>query len=209
VIEVEGLFLDVGASIGQSALSFRVFNRSSPILSLEPLPAHRNDLRFVRRVLDGHDFMMVGGAEQSAKATLYVPTIGHYQLPAQSALNREDAAAVLDELAAEGAGRRRLKLTEIEVDLRRLDELRLSPAFVKIDVEGAELGVLKGLSETIARCRPTFMIERSERVGEVVALLGEAGYDAFVFDAPAAELLPYEGQAAINLFYLPARIPGR
>lgn len=33
-----GLFLDVGANTGSSALSYRVFDRSSQIFSLEPNP---------------------------------------------------------------------------------------------------------------------------------------------------------------------------
>lgn len=204
VLEGEGLFLDIGASIGQSALSFRVFDRDSPILSLEPLPGHRDDLRFVQRILDGHEFMLVGASDHSRRATLFVPTIGRYQLPAQSALNREDAAAVLDTLAAEGAKRRNLSLTEIEVDLRRVDELDLSPAFVKIDVEGAELFVLEGLRETIARSRPAMMIERSESIDAVVELLAGQGYEAKVFDPESRRFSAYTGQDAVNVFFLPA-----
>jgi hypothetical protein len=127
----DGLFLDVGASIGQSALSFRIFNRSSPILSLEPLPSHRNDLRFVRLVARRHRFLIAGAAEESRRATLYVPTLGSYELPAESSLNRDDAAAVLERLEAEGANPSRLRLKEIEIDLRRLDELGLDPAWCR------------------------------------------------------------------------------
>jgi FkbM family methyltransferase len=198
----DGLFLDVGASIGQSALSFRIFNRSSPIFSLEPLPSHRNDLRFVRLVARRHRFLIAGAAEESRRATLYVPTLGSYELPAESSLNRDDAAAVLERLEAEGANPSRLRLKEIEIDLRRLDELGLDPAFVKIDVEGAELGVLEGLRETLERCHPVLMIERSERIGQVVELLGAGGYEAFVYDQATEDFHPYEDQRAVNVFFL-------
>jgi FkbM family methyltransferase len=210
----DGLFLDVGASIGQSALSFRVFNRSSPILSLEPLPSHRNDLRFVRLVARRHRFMIAGAAEESRRATLYVPTLGSYELPAESSLDRDAAAAVLERLRAEGGDPTRLRLKEVEIDLRRLDELDLNPAFVKIDVEGAELGVLSGLRETIERCHPVLMIERSERTGQVVELLGAGGYGAFVYDSETEGFHPYGDQPAVNVFFLsddrrPARIRRR
>lgn len=202
----EGLFLDVGASIGQSALSFRIFNRNAPILSLEPLPSHRKDLRFVRLVIRRHRFMIVGAAEESRRATLYVPMLGSYELPAESSLSRVDAVAVLERLKAQGASPKRLHLKKVEVNLQRLDELNLSPAFVKIDVEGAELGVLKGLRETISRCWPVLMIERSERIGQVIELLGADGYAPFVYDQSTHDLRRYRGQPAVNVFFLSGRL---
>jgi len=199
----DGLFLDVGASIGQSALSFRIFNRSAPILSLEPLPSHRNDLRFVRLAIRGHSFMIIGAGEESRRATLYVPTLGSYELPAESSLSRTDATAVLKRLETQGASPKRLRLKEVEVDLRRVDDLNLSPAFVKIDVEGSELGVLSGLQETIERCSPMMMIERSDRIDQVIDLLGTSGYEASVYEPAQDDFRPYDEQPAVNIFFLP------
>lgn len=198
-----GLFLDVGASIGQSALSFRIFNRKAPILSIEPLPSHRDDLRLVRRVIRRHSFMIAGAGEKSRRATLYVPMLGSYELPAESSLSRDNAAGVLERLETQGADPRRLCLKEVEVELRRLDELRLDPSFVKIDVEGAELAVLRGLRQTIARNHPVLMIERSEQIDQVVDLLGCDSYRAFVYDPVRDCFRGYRGQAAVNVFFLP------
>jgi FkbM family methyltransferase len=205
------LFLDVGGSIGQSALSFRIFNRRSPILSLEPLPSHRGDLEFVRRVIPGHRFMIAGAGAESREATLFVPMLGSYQLPAESALDREDAAAVLERLRSEGADPSRLHLKEVEVHLVRLDELGLDPDFVKIDVEGAELGVLEGLAETIAASRPVLMIERSDAVDRVVELLGDHGYRPLVYEHATGVFLPFEDQPTVNVFFMPTdrELPGR
>ncbi len=206
-LQGEGLFLDVGASIGQSALSFRIFNRTAPILSLEPLPSHRGDLRFVQRIVRDYWFMIAGAAAESGEAVLYVPMLGSYALPAESALNREDAKRVLERLQAEGADPARLRIDRVEVSLRRLDELKLEPFAIKIDVEGAELEVLQGARETIAACRPYLMIERSERIDAVVDLLGGDGYECFVYERSSGCFLPYRGQDVVNVFFLPAE-PG-
>ncbi len=204
VLRGDGLFLDVGASIGQSALSFRIFNREAPILSLEPLPSHRDDLRLVGRVARRHRFMIAGAAERSSRAVLYVPMLGSYALSAEASLDRDSAAAVLERLRTEGAVPKKLRLEEVSVELRRIDELGLSPSFVKIDVEGSELGVLRGMLETLRRSGPALMVERSERVDGVVALLEQEGYRPFVFDRAAAGFEPYEGQPVLNVFFLPA-----
>jgi hypothetical protein len=53
--ERTGLFLDVGASSGTSAMTFRVFNRQSPILSIEPNAILDKDLRTLKRIVRGFD----------------------------------------------------------------------------------------------------------------------------------------------------------
>lgn len=199
----DGLFLDVGASIGQSALSFRLFNRDSPILSLEPLPSHRGDLSFVRRVIRGHGFLIAGAAEESSRAKLYVPMLGAYELPAESSLSRPDAMAVLERLEREGSDRRRLSLKEVVVELRRIDDLGVEPSFVKIDVEGAELGVLRGMESTLERFRPVLMIERSERFDQVAKLLGDKEYLPFSYEPLSGKLREYRGEETVNVFFLP------
>ncbi len=46
-----------------------------------------------------------------------------------------------------------------EVRMMPLDDYKLSPDFIKIDVEGCELKVLKGATRTIKKYRPKMIIE--------------------------------------------------
>jgi len=51
----------------------------------------------------------------------------------------------------------------VEIEAKRLDDLGLSDiGFIKIDVEGFEQAVLDGARETIARDRPSLLIEMEE-----------------------------------------------
>ena len=73
---------------------------------------------------------------------------------------------------------------EIQVPVRRLGDLIVDEAvdLIKIDVEGAELGVLKGAGNLLARYKPTVMFESGpEEVGgysksEMWEWLDRAGY---------------------------------
>lgn len=205
VLGGDGLFLDIGANIGQSALSFRLYNRDSPILSMEPLPEHRHDLAFVSRLLSGHRYRLEGAAALTRSATVYVPCYGHWRLSAQASTRRDEAQQKLDELRSAGVDPARLSLAEMTVRLRRVDELDLDPAYIKIDVEGAEPEVLEGMGETLSRARPVLMVERSDQIGEVVeTLCGQLGYQARVFNRESGKFDPYDGTPTVNVFFFPS-----
>jgi hypothetical protein len=77
---------------------------------------------------------------------------------------------------------------------------------VKIDAEGAEMRVLLGMQDTIARCRPVFLIENNDWHA-VTAFLGGLGYAPYRWDAAARTLVEMSGEST-NCFYLAAEHRG-
>lgn len=75
------------------------------------------------------------------------------------------------------------KVDECRVALRTLDSFGLQDvSFVKIDVEGAEVGVLRGGTETLRRERPIVFVEAEERhqpgaVASVIEYFADLGYE--------------------------------
>lgn len=58
------------------------------------------------------------------------------------------------------------------------------PDVVKIDVEGAEARVLRGMAATLRKARPVLVIELHDTADDVANLLDEAGYQHSPVDAP-------------------------
>lgn len=198
-----GLFLDVGANRGQSALSFRIYNRSAPILSIEPLVAHEPDLRFVKRFLSRFDYRICAAGEHPGRARLHVPVLRGMALTVEASLDRDTAAhnwfgsqlgaAVADEV----------RIESFEVPVCRLDDLGLSPDFVKIDTEGSEGEVVAGLSETLARCRPVLMVERrASSFAAVCDRVRGLGYRPHAWIATQRRLRPLGEHRPRNVFFL-------
>jgi FkbM family methyltransferase len=80
---------------------------------------------------------------------------------------------------------------KLTVETRTIDQIVASfgrpVGFIKIDVEGHELEVLKGAEETLATHRPTLLIEAEERhspgaVGSIMTKLAKLGYAGFFLD---------------------------
>jgi FkbM family methyltransferase len=196
--ERDGLFLDVGANLGNSALSFRVFNKRSPILSIEPNPFHERDLRFVKRLVRNFDYRLIAAGDTHGEATLHVPVYKGLALTGEASLLEPRTGPWW----AEQQGVQAVEMRTLRVPVRPLDELELDPDFVKVDVEGAEEAVLRGLARTIERARPVLLLERSVSAAAVDELLRAAGYAPHVYDA--GRLQPFDGQRVTNVFYLPS-----
>ena len=132
--------LDVGANVGAYALLLGQWvGPAGTVYAFEPAPETFDGL--VRHIhLNGlqaivHPVRTAIGASATSALLLAAGTHGESRLATPS-----DGTA--------GA---------ISVPVTTIDEFceahRLTPAFVKVDVEGAELDVLRGARETIRRCR--------------------------------------------------------
>lgn len=100
------------------------------------------------------------------------------------------------------------------VPVIRIDDLGLPAChLIKIDVEGAELDVLEGARETIARCEPMMIVEADrEDSAEVIRdWLVAAGYAVFWF-VTALTTKPhpaFDGLASLDFVAVPRRFADR
>lgn len=198
-----GLFLDVGANTGSSALSYRIFDRSSQIFSLEPNPMLEPDLRLVRRVIgDDFSYRFEAAGAAAGEFSLFVPVYRGVPLTGEASLDHEEASRnwTAEQLGIAAAG---LELEEVTVRVRPVDDYELTPHAVKIDVEGAELAVLEGMTKTLARSRPALLVETSDPA-PILEMLEPLDYEACVYRATDDELVPYSGGSAANALFIPA-----
>ena len=173
---IDGLVLDIGANSGQSALSLAIVNRHCSILSFEPVAECARDLVISKRLLGRRfDFQMRAVADYSGVLTLTIPMKGNTLLT-------QEATHDASELGS-SESRRRLGTIDgtraITVPCVRIDDLSLSPAGVKVDCQGAEAFIIRGMLETIDRSRPLIMTENSHVTQHVAAMLSPFGYSLY------------------------------
>lgn len=89
-----------------------------------------------------------------------------------------------------------VEIQKFSISCYPLDSFKLSPVgFIKIDVEGHELAVIKGAQLTIQRDEPNFLIEAEERhkpgaVENLLNYFSNCGYDGFFL--LGRQILPVE-----------------
>lgn len=167
--------VDVGASWGLFTYHLtRRVGKAGRVYSFEPHPDNAPMLRKLDAALPYVQFNQVAVSDESGTAQLLVPSRHNRQVTAQGSL-------------AHGFDGQGVDVRKIEVPLVRLDD-QLGPDvdvdFVKIDVEGHEMSVLRGGSEMFRRCRPTILIEIEQRhlsvpIGDVFRLIEDLGYHLY------------------------------
>jgi FkbM family methyltransferase len=181
--------LDVGANIGAHALAFSAaVGVEGRVIAVEP-----------QRMLA---YMLCGSVAMNGARNITVRQCGLGAVPGAAIVPVVDYGAPVNFGSFELMNYRD-KPGEL-VPIETLDGWDLAAlGFVKIDVEGMELAVLKGGEASIARCRPVLSVE-ADRESQVPALLGWLrlnGYRAWWHRPPLGPLWP--GVVSINLLALP------
>jgi FkbM family methyltransferase len=165
--------IDVGAKIGM--YTHRLLRHSRDVIAFEPIPLLAT---MIERVFRNRccQVIPVALSDVPGRVGMRIPfgsngevKFGRSTIEATNALVHDDVAHV----------------EEIDVEVRTLDQLApRNVGFIKIDVEGHELSVLRGAVVTIQRETPNLLVESNDyhRPGAVAALRGlmaGCGYTGF------------------------------
>lgn len=159
--------VDVGAysglfTIGAALLGCRVH-------AFEPMP--RNHERVLENVFAN------GGAELVARVNVHEVALSDGN--GQTVLHWNPSVPGLTSgasLVNSRLGNQKIEARPVEI--RTLDSYELHDlAAIKIDVERGEPGVLRGARETLARCRPTLIVEVLGEAEERAVLQAVVGYE--------------------------------
>lgn len=176
----DSLFLDIGANLGQSVDSIRLYAPESPIISFEPNPYLAANLRRCQKRDHQLSVEACGLGSVDGQVKFYIPTYNGYafhELASVSSSHQRDWLKP----RIWGFDDARLTLIESVWRITRLDDLNLAPFFIKADVEGAELDVIRGGMNTIQRSQPTILLEGASFDGELRDLLEPIGYRMYRF----------------------------
>jgi FkbM family methyltransferase len=178
----QGLFLDVGANDGITALGFRKFSTTYRILSLEPNPLLEPGLLKIKSHDPLFEYRLVGAGDKPASMVLYMPVYRGIALHTYTSGSLDKSKATLRHICGNYVAEAS-EVKEFSVNIVTVDSLAIDPSIAKIDVEGFDYEVLLGAVQTIERNRPFIAIELAwARRAVVEAFFDERGYVLLSYD---------------------------
>jgi FkbM family methyltransferase len=207
--EKDKISVDVGANEGEYTEALLLLSKE--VYAYEPIPelAARLRQKFLKAIVK-----KCALSDTVGTATLYIPDYRD----AEGQVRMLDGWASMVKNYAEEKNAYPDKfpvVQEIVVNTTTLDGEQISPiGFIKIDVEGAEIDVLKGGARTLAEQKPVLLIEIEERhrkdaTKDVPNFMLEYGYKGYFIDETV--LRPMEEFAAdtmqVNKVF-PGKVPG-
>jgi FkbM family methyltransferase len=173
----------VGANLGIYTQILRRYSRD--VVAVEPNPELSQRLR--RAFSEQVRVIEAALSSSPGRATIHVPVVRGREI---------DTRASLDPALHAG-----LSTRSLEVRMLTLDQLELRDVgFLKIDVEGHELEVVRGGLELLRASQPRLLIEIEERhnagaIEQMLQLLSPLGYRGyFVAGSELVEIEHYDAQ---------------
>jgi FkbM family methyltransferase len=167
---------DIGGYIGIYTLFFaQAVGATGRVVTFEPHPANLRELAVNVRLNNFENVTIVplGVGRQRAQVELIID-------PLYPSRGFVVGARKPEHMPARKLGK--IPITVVSLDhLAHTGQLP-SPDFVKIDVEGLELDVLRGMQQIIAACKPQLLIEVHYEMPELIALLLAQGYSIYVIE---------------------------
>jgi FkbM family methyltransferase len=196
-IRPDCLAIDIGANIGSHALPMAKFvGDDGRVVAVEPtrfayeklLNNIRSNPKLSNRLIPVNAALTEGGPNNTPKNAFY----SRWPLRASEADRHPEHLGQFE--SAEGA--RFLSLDSLLAELRTSHKLPSRVAFIKIDVDGNELHVLRGARTTLTTDKPVMLVEITPHVQDevphrfesMIEVLTSAGYS--LEDAKTGRPLP-------------------
>lgn len=170
--------IDIGANIGM--YSHALARCATTVLSFEPDPTLA---LYLRKVLsDRCHVFEYALSDADGETTLRVPIMRGVEVSGLGTVSIDND--LLSSANVESIVERKVEMCSLDSILARPQYCERRVEFIKIDVEGHELSVVKGALQTISRNRPILLIETEFRHGapveQLFSLFSSLNYSSFI-----------------------------
>ena len=98
--------------------------------------------------------------------------------------------------------KKNIKIIKKEINLKKIHKLNLKISLIKIDVNGHELSVIKGLCNIIRKDRPALIVETDKNIKKIENYLLKFNYDKYFFLKKDRSFEKIKKKYPLNTYFL-------
>ena len=153
-------FIDVGGNIGLSSIGFRQLGFNNKIIIFEPDQDYcYNKLFKLKKKLKKINIYNYGLSDKNENKIFYQCYLFGIKMHFLSTFDRKYLLNIIDQVYS--FFKPFFKIKKEKLSLKKFDNLKLNinPIFIKIDVEGFDHKVIKGMLRSIKKFKPIILVE--------------------------------------------------
>lgn len=198
--------IDIGGNVGASILSFRSLGFENQILVFEPNTLLVSKyLSKIKQKDPNIEIFNYGLGITDSNKILYVPYFQNLSLHTYASFDKSFLVKGLKKSLPD------LKITiqEEKIKIKKFDNLKFikKPHLIKIDAEGFEVQIIRGMLMTIKKHMPILLIEYNKKqIEEIIKILPL--YFAYVYDLQSDSFKLFSSEKSTtlrNIYFIPKK----
>jgi len=193
--------IDVGASDGIASKFFIKKLNVANIFCFEPNKPYVKILKKLKyKNMRVYDY---GIGEKNKRYNVFYPSYQffkkNFDLVTYTFYNKKDLQKQID---IDFKFKKNIKIVQKKIFLRKIPKLNLKISLIKIDVNGHELSVIKGLNNIIKKDKPALIIETDKNINKINEYLKKFNYGKFSFLKSNKTFEKIRDTYPLNTFFL-------
>ena len=193
--------IDVGASDGIASKFFMKKLNVSNILCFEPnIPYVKILKKLNYKNMRVYDY---GIGERNANYKVFYP---RYQFFKKNfdlvTYTFYDKKELQKQINLDFKFKKNINIIQKQIFLKKIDKLNLKISLIKIDVNGHELSVIKGLKNIIKKDKPALIIETDKNINKINYYLGKFNYKKYSFVRKKRSFEKIKNTYPLNTYFL-------
>lgn len=204
------VILDIGANLGQSAMSF-LSETNMDVISFEPHPNYIEPLNVTKELFDHGERMQIvnkGVGNYSGELVFYIPRFEE-DITQEASFSKEHVIKRI-KCCFPDREPKDTDIEEMKVPIVKIDDVitksKKPVFFVKVDAETFEYEVIQGMKNVIKKDAPLLLLERNskEKQDEIYQFVNELHkYKIMYWDWQMDKFTDVDIRGSINYFLVP------
>lgn len=201
--EQDEIFIDIGSNRGEAILSMLLEKSlQNEVVGFEPNPLIFDKLYKYYSSEERVEVKNIGIGEEVGEFDLYVPFYRKWMFDGLSSFKKLEAEDWL-KTRLWNFKQKHFSIKKVNCLVTELDSFNFKPYFIKIDVQGFELEVLKGAKQTLEKYEPILLIESIDE--PTMKLLSQYRYEFYSYESKEFK----KGTGELNTFCItPSKFSG-